>query len=289
MRHSPTWAELRDRWPNAAASRFLEAGGLRWHVQLLGDGPPIVLLHGSGAASHSWGDVAPLLAKRFTVVVPDLPGHGFTDRLPSQRMSVRSIAGAVQSLLNTLRIDPVAIAGHSAGGAVALAVAAGKPPKAVIGVNAALTLPNALTSLLTPVVQAIADYPIVGSLTARLADSDRLFESLMGSTGSRVTPTQFALYQTFARSPEHAGAVMAMFANWHLEELMPLLPKISAAVTLIVSDNDGWIPPRDADRIARLLPRARVVHLAGAGHVAHEELPARVAGIIEEAAESAHE
>ena len=67
-------------WPNRDASRFVEAGGLRWHVQVMGTGPVALLVHGMGASSHSWRDVAPLLASRFTVIIPDLPGHAFTDQ-----------------------------------------------------------------------------------------------------------------------------------------------------------------------------------------------------------------
>jgi len=49
-------------WPNRAASRKLRAGGVDWHVQILGRGPTLLLLHGTGASTHSWRDVAPLLA-----------------------------------------------------------------------------------------------------------------------------------------------------------------------------------------------------------------------------------
>lgn len=46
-------------WPNRAASRFVEVGGIHWHVQQLGQGPVLLLLHGTGAATHSWRDIAP--------------------------------------------------------------------------------------------------------------------------------------------------------------------------------------------------------------------------------------
>ena len=62
-----------------ALALTVAAGGLRWHVQVAGDGPVLLLLHGTGAATHSWRDLLPLLAERFTVVAPDLPGHGRSD------------------------------------------------------------------------------------------------------------------------------------------------------------------------------------------------------------------
>ena len=65
-------------WPNRAASRFVTVGAMRWHVQVMGSGPVLLLLHGTGASSHSWRDLAPRLARHFTVLAPDLPGHGFS-------------------------------------------------------------------------------------------------------------------------------------------------------------------------------------------------------------------
>ena len=66
-------------WPNRAASRTVRAAGLNWHVQVMGSGPVLLLAHGTGAATHSWRGLAPLLAQHFTVVAPDLPGHGYTE------------------------------------------------------------------------------------------------------------------------------------------------------------------------------------------------------------------
>jgi len=276
----PSWESLRDRWPNAGASRFVEAAGLRWHVQTLGDGPAVLLLHGSGGATHSWRDVAPLLAARFAVIAPDLPGHGFTTRPPDGRLTLDGIAADLRALLDALGVEPAGLVGHSAGGALALRLAAMQPPRAVVGINAALVPPNALLSAFAPLAQAIAGSSIVGTLAAALAESDFVFDSLMRSTGSRIAPAQLALYHAFARSSVHAGAVMAMFAGWNLASLDALLPSIRTPVTLVVGDRDGWVPPSDAGRIVRRLPDARVVTLAGAGHLAHEEQPARAAEII---------
>ena len=87
-------------WPHRQASRFVEAGGLKWHVQIMGAGPPLLLVHGTGASTHSWRDLMPLLAERYRVVAPDLPGHGFT-QMPasSEGLSLPGMAAGVASLL----------------------------------------------------------------------------------------------------------------------------------------------------------------------------------------------
>ena len=97
----PDWAVEGRDWPHREASRFVEAAGLRWHVQEFGrpEAPVLLLLHGTGAATHSWRGLAPLLAQDFFVIAPDLPGHGFTDPLPADRLSLPGMASAIRDLL----------------------------------------------------------------------------------------------------------------------------------------------------------------------------------------------
>ena len=111
-------------WPNREWSRFVDAADLRWHVQVMGEGPPLLLLHGTGASTHSWRDVMPRLAGHYTVIAPDLPGHAFTIRPPSGSLSLPGMASAVAALLRKLDVKPVRAAGHSAGAAVLVRMAA---------------------------------------------------------------------------------------------------------------------------------------------------------------------
>ena len=83
-------------WPNRAASRFITAGGLRWHVQQFDHADPgapwLVLLHGTGSSTHSWRDVAPLLAQQYSVLALDLPGHAFTSMPRAAEQSLPGMA-----------------------------------------------------------------------------------------------------------------------------------------------------------------------------------------------------
>ena len=87
-------------WPNREASRFVKAAGMRWHVQVMGQGPALLLLHGTGSSTHSWRDVMPLLATRYTVIAPDLPGHAFTNPAPGGSLSLPGMSGAIAMLLH---------------------------------------------------------------------------------------------------------------------------------------------------------------------------------------------
>ncbi len=115
-----SWASEGRDWPNRAASRFVEAGGLSWHVQEMGQGPTLLLLHGTGASTHSWRDLLPLLARDFHVVAPDLPGHGFTEAPERDRLSLPAMARSLAALLGKLGVEPEGVVGHSAGAAIAM-------------------------------------------------------------------------------------------------------------------------------------------------------------------------
>ena len=112
-------------WPRRDSSRFVVAGGTRFHVQILGsdDAPPLLLLHGTGASTHSFRDLAPLLTEDYRVVMIDLPGHGFTGWPRWRRPSITGMASTIADLLSVLEISPRYAAGHSAG-----AQAAQSPP-----------------------------------------------------------------------------------------------------------------------------------------------------------------
>jgi magnesium chelatase accessory protein len=132
----PDWRIEGRGWPHAATSRFISAGGIDWHVQVMGpnagQAPVALLLHGTGAATHSWRDLAPLLARDFTVVAPDLPGHGFTG--PIRRATPKAVAAALAALTDSLSLPPAITVGHSAGAAIAMTMVQHglAPPRAVV-------------------------------------------------------------------------------------------------------------------------------------------------------------
>ncbi len=119
-----TRADLGPDWPHRERSRFLEVAGQRWHVQHWPpprpDAPTWLLLHGTGAATHTWRDLAPRLAERVGLVAPDLPGHGFSGAAPIGRAGMEGMARAVRELLRELGVQPTVTVGHSAGAAIAV-------------------------------------------------------------------------------------------------------------------------------------------------------------------------
>lgn len=281
-----SWERDGRDWPNAAASRFVEAGGLRWHVQCAGDPqrPAVLLLHGTGASTHSWRDLLPALAPHVRVIAPDLPGHGFSG-WPEDRASftLPGMARAVAALLGALGEQPRLIAGHSAGGAVAvqLCLDALAAPRVLVGLNAALTpLPGMAGAVFSPMARTLVLNPLVPRFFAWTAGWPGMLERLIDGTGSAVDPRGRALYARLVRSPTHVAAALAMMAGWDLAALWRRLPELQTPLHLIVGDRDRTLPPDLAWQAAGRIRSTRVTTLSGLGHLAHEEQPGRTAALI---------
>lgn len=280
---APRWEREGRNWPNRAASRLVQAAGICWHVQVTGEGPVLLLLHGTGAATHSWRGLLPLLAARFTVVAPDLPGHGFTTAPPPHLLSLPGMAQAVALLLEALGLKPDLVAGHSAGAAIlARMTLDGRiAPRAVVGLNAALMpLQGMPGHLFSPVAKLFARLPMVPWVFAWSAADRGVVEKLLRDTGSALDPAGVEFYARLVRRPGHVAAALGMMAHWDLAPLARELRRLPAPLVLVVGANDRTIPPADAGRVAALVPGARVVTLPGLGHLAHEEQPGQVADLL---------
>jgi magnesium chelatase accessory protein len=274
-------------WPLREASRFVRAGGLRWHVQVLGHGPVVLLLHGTGAATHSWRGIAPLLARRFTVVAPDLPGHGFSDPLPKARQSLAGMADALASLAGELEVEPAIGVGHSAGAALAMRAALDGPLVLgrIVSLNGALLPFPGMAGVLFPsLARMFGRNSLVPRLFAWRARDRSAVEHLIASTGSVLDPTGVELYARLVSNPGHVAGALAMMANWDLDALHRDLPRLTTPVHLIAGERDRTVPAAAAQQVQRLFSRASVEVLPGLGHLAHEEAPEVVAQSIFRAA-----
>jgi magnesium chelatase accessory protein len=289
MSDRPVWDVEGQDWPNRAASRFLTVGDLRWHVQVSGQGPVILMLHGAGAATHSWRDLTPRLTDRFTVVAPDLPGQGFTAMPPDQGLSLWAMARRTAALVEALEVRPALVVAHSAGAAIALRMSLdgrfGESP--IIAVNGALQpFAGAVAPLFRGLAMGLFVNPLAIHLFASAARDRNRVARLIRGTGSVIDDRGIDLYARLLRKPGHVAGTLGMMANWDISDMLRALPQLRADLTLVAGSRDQAVPPSVAEDARRSLPSARIIPLAGLGHLAHEERPERVAAIINEVAAS---
>jgi magnesium chelatase accessory protein len=264
-------------WPQRASSRFVEAGGVRWHVQEKGAGPRLLLVHGTGASTHSWRGLLPLLAANHRVLAMDLPGHGFTGALPREATSLPGVADALQALLERLKFAPDLVVGHSAGAAILARMAIDRAiePRAFVSINGALMpLPGVPGAVFLPIARLLAVNSLAARLFAWRAADPAAVKRLVASTGSHIDREGVELYGRLMRNPAHVMGTLQMMAGWDLESLARDLTKLDVPLLLVVGTHDGTVPPSEAERAQALVQGSRQVRLEGLGHLAHEEKPA---------------
>lgn len=278
------WARDGPGWPHHEASRFVDLPGLRWHVQQLAappGAPTVLLLHGTGASTHSWRGVMTALAGTMGVIAVDLPGHAFTGApADPQALSLPGMAAALAALLRALRCAPQFVAGHSAGAAVGaqLCLDGALQPAALVAVNGALLPLSGLAgSFFSPVARLLARSTLVPRLFSWRASDPVVCRRLLEGTGSRIDAEGAAYYRRLLEDPGHVAGALGMMARWDLHGLARALPRLAPPLHLLVAERDLTLPPDQARRLHERLPGATLLRLPGLGHLAHEEDPAQVA------------
>jgi magnesium chelatase accessory protein len=272
-------------WPNRNTSTFVEAESIRWHVQRAGTGPGLLLVHGTGAATHSWRALLPLLAREFSVLAPDLPGHGFTTLPGSDGLSLPGMSGLLGALLRQLKFAPEWVLGHSAGAAILARMSLDRlvEPRGLISLNGCLLPLGGLQTPLIPTVgRVLAGSTLLPELVARVARLPGTVERMLRDTGSRLEPTDVNLYRKLAESPRHVAGALGMMSMWDTRPLERELPLLAPRLSLLAAVQDKFIPLSHAYDVQKRVPRSRVIELPGLGHLAHEERPLDVhAKIVE--------
>lgn len=235
----------------------LRVDGARLYFQTAGAGAPLVLLHGLGASSADWEGQVPELSRHYQVIVPDLRGHGASDRAGDY--SVPQFARDTWQLVDHLRLRAPVLVGHSMGGAVAMQMALDRP-----GVAPALVLSNTLPSFLTD------------TTTKRMMLWTRLL--LMGLFGPRRLsefmsqrlyphPDQAALRAKVARRNAENDrnvylATIRALTRWSVRER---LAELKLPVLVLASEHD-YFGGHEVEPFVKALPDARLRHFAGARH-----------------------
>lgn len=279
--------EARDRvqglppwWPHALHSRRVDVGALGWHVQewprQAAQAPVALLLHGTGAATHSWRHIAPRLAQRFRVVVPDLPGHAFTRTPAQQPLTLPAVAQAVGKLLSALRVRPSLVIGHSAGAAIAMRMVLDglMAPTLTVSINGAiLPLQGRIGRWFLPLARVLAINPLVPPAFAAWARLPSIARRLLDSTGSHIDPEGERCYAHLVSNATHAAGALRLMASWDLQPLAAALSGWRSPLLLIAGAEDRTLPFSHSQRVQVCVGDAwsRCVVLPGLGHLAHEE------------------
>jgi magnesium chelatase accessory protein len=264
-------------WPNRDLSRSVRVGGIDWHVQESGTGPTLLLLHGTGAATHSWRAMLHPLAQHFRVIAPDFPGHGFTRGRPANGLTMPGVARNVAGLLGELDAEPALIAGHSAGAAVAIRMVLDGlvQPSGIVGIAPALLpFPGVAQHLFPTMAKLLFVNPFAPHIFASIARGPgAVGRFLARSTGSTIDAAGIAAYTRLFGTSAHCAGAIGMMADWDLVPLKRDLPRLAVPTLILHGENDAAIPVSGALDSVALIADCTLEVLPGLGHLAHEEAP----------------
>lgn len=259
--------------------QYVVLHGHRRAYRMMGTGPALLLIHGLGCDSSTWAPVIPELARDFTVIAPDLLGHGGSDK-PNADYSLGGYANGMRDLLTVLGIDKATVVGHSLGGGIAMQFAYQYPERAerlvlvstgglgpeVTPLIRALTVPGAGALIATTTVRPLR--PIVTSAmralsrlgtphTRDLGEVSRIYESLADPS------TRMAVRRVTSNVLNWHGQYITMTDRAYLARLMPLM--------VVWGKQDAVIPVAHAKIAMDYATSAEVHVLDKAGHFPHKD------------------
>ena len=255
--------------------RELVRGGARLRYAVCGDGPPLVLVHGLGGTIENWRALAPPLAARHRVLVPDLPGHGRSAVL-AEAPDVDPIADAVLAVVDAEDAWPAVWVGHSLGGLVALRAAV-RRPGAVRGIVLAAAAGIGSTSRSARVTLTALGLVQPGRLIAPFRHAvagSRLGRTAVFGGWGVADPAGLdpELAEAFLVGPAHhedtQQAARALLASDPRGEL----DRVGCPCLCLWGASDNWVRLEDGIEYARRL-RAPLRAIAGCGHLLIGERP----------------
>lgn len=253
-----------------------------------GEGPVVMLVHGMAGSSATWKPVIDELADNFTVIAPDLPGHGRSDK-PRGDYSLGAYASVLRDLLGVLDLGQATVVGQSLGGGVSMQFAYQYPElcgRLVLVGSGGLgdEVSGLLRMLAFPGVEYVlpaAFVPIIGNVVNGFTD-------LIGKVGLKPSPevvqmwlayssltdpeTRTAFLHTLRSVVDHRGQRVSAMDKIHMAQQIPTL--------IAWGDNDRIIPVQHAYDAHEAITGSRLEIFEGCGHFLHAEEPARFARLL---------
>jgi pimeloyl-ACP methyl ester carboxylesterase len=266
----------------------LQLHGHRVSYRLGGSGPLLLLLHGITNSSASWEPVLPLLERRFTVLAPDLLGHGDSAK-PRGDYSLGAAASLMRDLMLVLGFERATVAGHSLGGGIAMQMAYQFPERIE---RLVLVGSGGLGHQVTPLLRAVAlpgselVLPLLAWLPLLSAGAAvgrwlagiglrlgfDLAEMATGLTTLNDIESRRAFVHTARSVIDISGQRVSAIDKLYLAEAVPTL--------LVWGEQDPIIPARHGVRAHKLMPGSQLKLFPDAGHFPHHDDPVGFASVV---------
>lgn len=246
---------------------YFEHEGCNLHYEEYGQGAPLLLVHGLGSSTLDWEMQIPALAAHYRVIVPDIRGHGRSDK-PRERYSIAGFSADLLALIEHLRLGPVHYVGLSMGGMIGFQLAVDQPQalKSLTIVNSA---PQVKLRTRDDYWQCFKRWSLMRLLS---------LETIGTALGSKLFP-----------NPEQADLRRKMAERWAKNDKRAYLASFDAIVgwgvqerlsrvscpTLVISADRDYTPVALKETYVKLLPDARLVVIDDSRHATPLDQPER--------------
>ena len=258
----------------------VSAGEVAYEV--FGEGPPVILVHGTPMWSYLWRNIVPVLVERRSVYVYDLLGYGESEKGEGQDVSLAAQARLLGELIEAWGLEEPAVAGHDIGGGIVLrAHLLESVPFDRIAVLDAVVLTPWLSE------PRSSTWHVREHAVAYEAMPDHLFRAFfsayLGETNSNLGEEAFEAYLAPWRGEEGRRAFVRQalqFEERHTAEIGPRLGYIAAPVLVAWGEEDGWLDLSQAPRLREEIPGSKLKLISRAGHFVQEDAPDEVAEVL---------
>jgi len=234
------------------------------HVESVGQGPSLVLLHGFGLHGGLFAPLLPALARHHRVHVVDLPGHGHSD--PIEPWTIDAIVAALERAF-AAEVRPLAVMGWSLGGVIALSWALAHPGRirklALVATSPRFVADDAWPHAMAP--QTLARFADELRVAWRLTLQRFLTLQVQGSEAGRATLAALR-HQLFARGAPDPGTLAAALRSLADTDLRGAVARIAIPALVVAGERDTLAPPEAAAWLAQALPAAELLRVPGAAH-----------------------
>jgi pimeloyl-ACP methyl ester carboxylesterase len=265
----------------ATTTRWAKVHGHDVAYRQAGEGPLLVMVHGIAGSSGTWVPVMPLLAERYTVIAPDLLGHGESAK-PRGDYSLGAYASGIRDLLGVLGHERATIVGHSLGGGIAMQFAYQFPQMAE---RLVLVCSGGLGKEVTPLLRALTvpgtEYVLPFFLRRELHDVLGAAGRVVGRFGVRADPFLSEVWQAWARLTDvraqrafiHTIRAVIDIAGQRVSARDRLYLAHEVPTMIVWGDRDQVIPVSHGHIAHELIPGSRLEVVQGAGHFLPIERP----------------
>jgi len=247
----------------------------------LGDGPPVLLLHGFPQSSFVWRDLAPLLATRFRVIAPDLVGTGDSDKPVDVPLTLAAQTGYMREVLDALGVDRFAAIGHGIGGGIAQRLAlddGGADALVLIDAVAFDAWPSDAIREVQGTRRGQETEPLVraavrAALTAGMGHPQRLTDEVLSEYLRQFDgPEGAAAFFRFVRALDGRGLV----------DREEDLGRLEIPVLIFWGEDDPFLPPAVAERLNAAIPSSTLGLVPGCGHFLIDDAVETIGPMIHE-------